>query len=249
MKKLLIVSLFGLSSAMGSVISSSVLAADHAPKAQAWTQIEWNKTASEMPQGDAARGEVLHRDGLCLSCHGMNGVAPSRNAPSLAAQQAEYTYKTLLDYQSGLRNEHDGKATLMHVATQPMSKQDMADLAMYYAQQATPNRAIVLDTSVDASTVRLVKKGDVSRMIVPCASCHGAHGEGRGITPALAGQTRDYFVRTMQAYKDKRRTNDIHEGMAQFTYQLTDSEIDALADYYATLNQTSSQSASQGVKK
>lgn len=229
MKKALLVSLFGL----GSVMSGSLLAADHAPQAKAWTMIEWNKTASEMPQGDAVRGETLHRDGLCLSCHGVNGVAPSRNAPSLAAQTAEYTYKTLLDYQSGLRNEHDGKARLMHVATQPMSKQDMADLAVYYAQQTLPIR--VENQALDAKIDRLVRKGDISRMIVPCASCHGAHGEGRGITPALGGQTRDYFVRTMQAYKNKKRTNDIHEGMAQFTYQLTDNEIEALADYYAAL--------------
>lgn len=233
MKKALLVSLFGL----GSIMSGSLLAADHAPQAKAWTMIEWNKTVSEMPQGDAMRGETLHREGLCLSCHGANGVAPSRNAPSLAAQTAEYTYKTLLDYQSGLRHEGDGKAILMNAATQPMSKQDMADLAVYYAQQTLPAKST--DYKVDTAIDRIVRKGDVSRMIVPCASCHGAHGEGRGITPALAGQTRDYFVRTMQAYKNKKRTNDIHQGMAQFTYQLTDSEIEALADYYAALGQSS----------
>ena len=231
MKKPLIVALF----TAGSLMSGAAFSADHGPKAEAWTAIEWSKTLKEMPQGDVQRGADLHRNGLCMTCHGENGVAPSRNAPSLAGQPVAYTYKTLLDYKSGLRNEGDGKASLMFAATQPMSEQDMADLAAFYAAQALP--APKMQVEVDADIVKLTKKGDMSRMVIACASCHGAKGEGNGATPALAGQTRDYFVRTMLAYKEKRRTNDINEGMAQFTYKLTDEEIEALADYYASLGQ------------
>jgi cytochrome c553 len=214
-------------------VSSVAVAADYATPAQAWTQITWNQTVKTMPEGDAMRGAQLHRDGLCMTCHGEAGVAPSRNAPSLAGQTKEYTYKTLLDYQSGLRNEGDGKAKLMQAATLPMSNQDMADLAVYYAEQTLPIRvqAPTLEPKID----RMVRRGEVDRMIIACASCHGAHGEGNKITPALAGQTSEYFVRTMKAYRDKKRDNDIHEGMAQFAYELTDTEIQALADYYAGL--------------
>jgi cytochrome c553 len=214
-------------------ISQITMAADHHTTAAAWTHIEWNQTLTQMPQGDALRGAQLHRDGLCMSCHGDAGIAPSRNAPSLAGQTKEYTYKTLLDYQSGLRHEGDGKANVMQAATQPMSKQDMADLAVYYAEQTLPIRASA--AKMEPELDRMIRKGDVSRMVIACASCHGAHGEGNGLTPALAGQTADYFIRTMQAYRDKKRTNDIHEGMAQFAYELTDAELRALANYYAGL--------------
>lgn len=229
-----------LSNALAAVLSallistsSTSLAAEPKPAADAWSHIKWNKTLKEMPQGDTLRGAQLHRDGFCMTCHGDAGVAPSRNAPSLAGQTKEYTYKTLLDYQSGLRNEGNGKAKLMQAASLPMSNQDMADLAIYYAQQALPIRVAQPDT--EPKMDRMIRKGEVNRMIIACASCHGAHGEGNGITPALAGQTNDYFVRTMQAYRDKKRSNDIHEGMAQFAYELSDAEIQALADYYAGL--------------
>jgi len=168
-----------------------------------------------------------------MTCHGENGVAPSRNAPSLAGNTIDYTFKTLKDYQSGLRNEGHGKSAVMIAAAQSLTQQDMADLAYFYAEQTlkpkTPAQAL------SSSTERLVRKGDVKRMITPCASCHGAHGEGNEITPALAGQTAHYFIRTMKAYKIKHRTNDINQGMGQFTHDLTDEEIHALADYYASL--------------
>ena len=205
----------------------------HAPKAEDWSMTTWNKTVETMPKGDAIKGANLHRVAMCMTCHGDKGQAPSRNVPSLAGNTIEYTYKTLMDYQSGLRNEGDGKSAVMASATHDLTKKDMVDLAAYYAQFAMiPQPAT---KQVDPAIDRLVRTGDASRMIVPCASCHGAHGEGNTITPALAGQTAHYFVRTMQAYKHKHRTNDINDGMAQFTHDLTDAEIQALADYYASL--------------
>jgi cytochrome c553 len=234
MKKTLLISALALGSL--SITLSNVALAEGAhsePKAEAWTLVQWNNTATNIPQGDAVNGADLHKNAMCMTCHGEKGIAPSRNVPSLAGNSIEYTYKTLLDYQSGLRNEGDGKSDVMMAAAHNLTKQDMADLSTYYAQYSIESQPIT--AAVDPVTDRLVRKGDISRMIVPCASCHGAHGEGKGVTPALAGQTPHYFVRTMQAYKHKHRTNDINEGMAQFAYELTDAEIQALADYYASL--------------
>jgi cytochrome c553 len=230
MKKLLLAGLVSISSS----ISTAALANAHsAPAPEAWTNISWDMAVKDMPKGDYTRGEKLHRYGLCITCHGENGVAPSRNAPTLAGNQAIYTYKTLLDYQSGLRNEGSGKSQVMHAATQPMSHQDMADLAVYYAAQKLPQPKVSYQAS--QAIEKLVRKGDVNRMITPCASCHGVHGEGHGIVPSLAGQVPEYFVRTMKAYQDGQRHNDVNKGMSQFTHDLTDEEIQGLADYYAAM--------------
>lgn len=228
MNKLLLIGLVSIT----ATASTTVLASGHS-MAVAWNNITWDKAAKEMPKGDYARGKKLESYGLCITCHGEQGIAPTRNAPNLAGNTELYTYKTLMDYQSGLRNEGNGKAAVMHAATTPMSKQDMADLAVYYAAQKLP--APTGHYTPPANIKKLVTKGDVSRMITPCASCHGVHGEGRDITPALAGQVPAYFIRTMEAYKQGKRTNDIHEGMAQFTQDLTDAEIQGLAAYYANL--------------
>ena len=81
---------------------------------------------------------------------------------------------------------------------------------------------------------RLARRGDPARLITPCASCHGAAGQG-GVneTPALAGQSVGSFVRTMQDYREGRRVTDANQGMRQFAERLTMDEIHDLAAYYA----------------
>lgn len=231
MKKTLLMSALALTTWFTQLASANEHAA---PPAQAWTLSHWNKTQGNMPKGNVANGAKLHKQALCMTCHGENGVAPSRNAPSLAGNTIDYTYKSLMDYQSGLRNEGNGKSAVMKAAAHNLTKQDMADLAYFYADQTLKPKApkMALTASID----RLIRKGDVDRMITPCASCHGVHGEGNKLTPALAGQTAHYFIRTMKAYKKNHRNNDINQGMGQFTHDLTDEEIQALADYYASLS-------------
>jgi cytochrome c553 len=224
-------------SALCLVISQAALAETHGhAMTKSWSTGALNQTIAAMPAGDIQRGETLHRNGLCMSCHGAQGVAPSRNAPSLAGNPAQYTFKMLTDYQQGYRNEGTGKSAVMRAATSPMSAQDMADLAAYYETQSVP--AFEATTPTAPEIMKLVRYGDVSRMLTACASCHGAKGQGglHNTTPALAGQTPDYFIRTMQAYKHGKRANDLHQGMAQFAEALSDAEILALANYYAGLN-------------
>lgn len=201
----------------------------HMRPATPWTPAAVFTALQEMPKPDVARGKVLHNDLFCASCHGVAGESISDNWPSLAGQRAEYTYKMLLDYQSGLRDE-DKKSHIMKVEAELLSKQDMADLAAFYAAQPLPVAAYV----ADAATSHMIRKGDASRLVTPCASCHGLQGQG-GIneTPALAGLPRDYFIRTMKLYRDGKRHNDSVQAMRAFVKPLTDEEIIALANYYA----------------
>jgi len=193
-------------------------------------------TLASMPRGDVQRGKQLNQSLMCASCHGDAGVAPTQNWASLAGQRAAYTYKSLLDYQRGGRHENP-RATLMKVAVDGMSRQDMADVAAYYASlpaKAAP--APRLDAAAQVRAERLARRGDPARLITPCASCHGAAGQG-GVneTPALAGQSVGSFVRTMQDYREGRRVTDANQGMRQFAERLTMEEIRELAAYYASM--------------
>jgi len=216
-----------------SVTSLLAQAEQHVSVAPVWTVSNLTQTLFEMPVGSVDKGAALHRNAACMSCHGENGIAATRNAPTLAGNNANYLYKTLLDYQSGLRNEGNGKADVMRAVTQAMSKQDMADLAAYYATQTLP--AVKLMPS-DNATMKLIKHGDPKRLLTSCAACHGLHGQGgqkEKSTPVLAGMEPSYFVRAMKAYRDGTRNNDVSKGMSQFAKHLTDAEINALATYYA----------------
>jgi cytochrome c553 len=139
-------------------------------------------------------------------------------------------YKILLDYQSGLRSE-DERSKLMTAAVEPMSQQDMADVAVYYA--SLPAHEATAKAPVQADAERLVRQGDPTRLLTPCASCHGVKGQGgKEAAPALAGQSEKAFIRTMTLYKNGARDNDVNKAMAQFAGKLTDEEIRQLAVYY-----------------
>ena len=215
---------------LSAAISGVVLAAE-APGSRAveWTPAALSQVLKDMPKADAQHGKVLHSTMFCASCHGVAGESLSFNWPSLSGQRAEYTYKMLLDYQTGLRFEDD-KSSMMKVATELLTKQDMADLAAFYAAQPLPAAAHV----ASASTEKLIRKGDVASLVTPCASCHGLHGQG-GIneTPALAGLPREYFIRSMENFGNGSRHNDGVQAMRAFAKPLTREQISALADYYA----------------
>ncbi len=206
------------------------------PHANPWNNFALENRLAEMPSGDASRGRQVHEQMMCNACHGEQGESPSRNYASLNGQSEAYTNKMMLDYRDGRRWEDYKQANIMVKIAQAMNDQQIADVAAFYAQAPAMQWQTPMDET-SSTTERLVKKGDISRMITPCASCHGAKGEGIGITPALAGQVPEYFIRTMQAYKTHHRNNDVNEGMSQFTHDLTDAEIEQLAHYYANLNQ------------
>jgi cytochrome c553 len=216
-----------------SVTSLLAQAEQHVSVAPAWTVSNLTQTLFEMPVGSVDKGAALHRNAVCMSCHGENGIAATRNAPTLAGNNANYLYKTLLDYQSGLRNEGNGKSDVMRAVTQAMSKQDISDLATYYAAQSVP---VVTLTPVDSATMKLIKHGDAKRLLTSCAACHGLYGQGgqdEKSTPTLAGMEPSYFIRSMMAYRNGERNNDLSKGMSQFAKYLTDDEIKSLATYYA----------------
>ncbi len=222
------------------LLAAKALAADHAtaPAAKAWTPASLRGALADLPQGNAERGRVVNQQLFCASCHGDTGVAPTQNWPHLAGQKAAYTAKMMLDYQSRLRSENKG-AALMHDIAVMMTPQQISDVSAFYAVQPTPRddgtpRPVADGKGLTAE--QLVKKGDPSRLLTPCASCHGVKGQGGKLeASALAGQNPLYFTRTMLHYQRGSRSNDAAAGMSTFAKKLSRAEIEALASYYAHL--------------
>lgn len=231
-----VVGMVGLAAAM---MISPVFAAGHeaavASKGSS-TNVAW--TAEQVrfvAHGDKTRGAQLHQDLFCVSCHGNAGIAPSANWPSLAGQRAEYTFKMLKDYKEGKR-KGSRAAEIMTAQGQMVSDQDMADLAQFYASFDLPSlpEGVTFDASLGEQITHMVRRGDGKRLLAPCQSCHVSNGEGQATdTPALAGQTPEYFIRTMQDYKTGTRSNDVYSRMRLIAKVLTDEEIVQLAHYYA----------------
>lgn len=67
-----------------------------------------------------------------------------------------------------------------------------------------------------------------------CVTCHGPSGQGQPAAgfPRLAGQNAAYLVRQLQSFHDATRVNPI---MAPIAQQLSATDQQALAEYYAGL--------------
>lgn len=199
------------------VAAAAAIADDDAP-------FEWSRASLELiAAGDPVRGEEIAGKVRCSKCHGETGISEDDETPSIAGQVRAYTYKQLVDFKSGLRDSSD-----MTKAVRKLSKDDMADLAAYFATQ-TPEPPAVTEP-----VPRLVAFGDESRLLLPCAVCHGEKGEGWGDqVPSLAGQKIDHLVETMTAYRTGERANDEFARMRFIAGQLTPDEINEVAVFYA----------------
>jgi cytochrome c553 len=84
--------------------------------------------ATSMPKGDPAKGKT--ESASCAACHGEDGNSKSGEFPKLAGQHADYLYNSLSQYKSKQR-----KNPIMGGFAATLSRQQMADLAAYYASQ------------------------------------------------------------------------------------------------------------------
>lgn len=78
---------------------------------------------------DLAAGAAKAKE-VCAACHGLDGNSTDPNNPRLAGQWRDYLEKSLRDYQSGARNN-----AIMSGFAKSLSKQDVQNLAAYYAAQ------------------------------------------------------------------------------------------------------------------
>ena len=153
---------------------------------------------------------------VCTACHGPNGNSPSPQFPILAGQTARYLYLQLRDFQEGRRSE-----PTMQPFVAPLTRQDMLDLAAFFAAQKP--RATGFKT--DAARVERGRKKAEETL---CTMCHLGGFKGQNEIPRVAGQHHDYVVKQMLDFRAGRRTNDAGT-MASVSKTLNDQDIDDLA--------------------
>lgn len=188
--------------------------------------VAWSTQTADVKKllasADSKRGEALTE--ACADCHGQNGYSNEPNKPNLAGQIAPYTLKQLLDYKSKARAD---KRMLKQIKR--LNQQDLADLAMYFATLPTSPQSKICPNPPD-----LITKGDPSRNIAPCVSCHGP--ELQGVSPSfprLAGQKPDYIIEELKEFRSGTRRND-HGGIVRaIVKSLTDEEIESVAKCFA----------------
>ena len=163
---------------------------------------------------------IEEKAALCGVCHGRKGIPEYPTAPIIWGQNAGYLYLQLRDYQKGAR-----KDDRMTPIAQGLVKEDALALAEYFATKAWPN--IGAPAASKADTVAAV----AANKSIVCTSCHLEQFQGDSSVPHLAGQERDYLLKTMIDFRDRGRGNN--PGMSGLMNTATPEQLTSMAAYLA----------------
>ena len=159
---------------------------------------------------------------VCAACHGADGNSSTGNYPNLAGQTWRYLYIQLKDFKEGRR--HD---PVMSPMAAPLSRDDMVNLANYFAAQTAKPSSYKTDDGK-------VKLGKAKADETLCAMCHLGGFSGQNEIPRVAGQQYDYVVKQLKDFKARNRTNDAGN-MTSVAQTLSDADIENLAHYITSL--------------
>ena len=186
--------------------------------------------------GDAKKGSHLVES--CAACHGADGNSISPDWPKLAGQNQKYIYEQLKYFRDGDRMN----ALMMSVTPylQTLEDSDLLDIAAYYSDYAVSVGQAKNDEELLELGTQLYRFGNMKKGVPACTSCHAVQGQGNSLAgfPSVAGQQVGYLTSTLKAYRSKERNAGESSLMMQSIAQnLSDDEIDALANYMHGLYQ------------
>jgi len=158
----------------------------------------------------------------CAGCHGDNGIPADKAWPVIWGQHEGYLYLQLRDFKSGAR-----KSDVMGPIAQGFEHDDMLALGRYFSQKPWPD---LRQPRAPAAVAAKAERADTS---VGCTGCHQAGYQGEGTQPRLAGQSKDYLLKSMTDFRTRARGNN--PGMSDLMLATSVDDIAALAEYLAGL--------------
>ncbi len=173
---------------------------------------------------------LQQRIAACTTCHGVDGEgrAASGYFPRLAGKPAAYLARQMQNFKDGLRKYAPMEYTVRHLS--PAYMREIADY--FAAKQVLYARSPV--PLVAAATLQrgdqLLAKGDPSRRIPACSSCHGSQLTGvEPSTPGLVGLPYDYISAQLGSWRTHTRAMVAPDCMAEVASRLRESDITAVA--------------------
>ncbi len=199
--------------------------------------------AADASKAVAAPGAALERapDTMqarvmgCAACHGAHGEGTDNDYfPRLSGKPAGYLYNQLLAFRDGRR-----KYPPMNYLLAYLPDAYLKQIADYFAGERppfAPPAAVRVDTKTLDFGKTLVTRGDASRNVPACVSCHGASMTGmEPAIPGLLGLHADYLSAQLGAWRYGTRSTVAPDCMGQVAKLLNDRDITAIAAYLASL--------------
>lgn len=162
----------------------------------------------------------------CVECHGDNGVSAKSAIPTIAGMSEFYLEGQMDAYKKGQRPCAPSGDTDMCQVAKKMSDAEVKESSTFYAGQKFSPAAQPVDATLAA-------KGKSIHQ-AQCESCHSDGGsQAADDAGLLAGQWKPYLVAMLKEYHDGKRVQP--EKMKPHMVKLTDDDIKALAEFYASL--------------
>lgn len=182
----------------------------------------------DLQKGASIAGQV------CVGCHAVDGNSTVPDFPILAGQHAAYLSKQLHNFQvKPNAKKAERENAIMAGFAAALSEEDIRNVSAFYAAQAIkPSYAQKKDVLTLGQTI--YRGGVPARGIPACVGCHAPNGAGIPAQyPRLSGQYAQYTKSQLAAFKSGARANSAQ--MTKISAQLTDQEMEALAEYIAGL--------------
>ena len=193
-------------------------------------------SCSVWAEGNIEAGKAKSQ--TCVACHGADGNSQLAMYPKIAGQHAKYIEKQLKDLKLGMTSagKQGRYEPVMGAMAMPLSEEDMADLAAYYASM--PISANSTPENVVAQGKTLYTAGDAERGITACIACHGPRGNGTELSgfPKISGQHADYIQSQLEKFRSGDRENDMNAMMRDIAKKLNDEDITTLSKYVGGLH-------------
>ncbi|NAW90428.1 MULTISPECIES: c-type cytochrome [unclassified Vibrio] len=193
-------------------------------------------SCSVWAQGSIEAGKAKSQ--TCVACHSVDGNSLLTIYPKIAGQHEKYIEKQLHDLKLGMTS--GGKQgrydPVMSAMAMPLSDEDIADLAAYYASLPISANSTPEDVAVKGRA--LYSAGDAERGLTACIACHGPRGNGTELSgfPKISGQHADYIKAQLQKFRDDARNNDMNAMMRDVAKKLSDTDIEILSKYVGGLH-------------
>jgi cytochrome c553 len=169
---------------------------------------------------------------LCASCHNADGNSTIAENPRLAGLDAGYLARQLADFKSGSR-----PSPVMAGIVGLLGEGEFKALAAHFSKQKPAPGAAATDTKLAAQGKEIFDEGIVGSAVPACSGCHNEDGSGTDKYPRITGQHSAYVVQQLANFKSGARANDGKGVMQAVARRMNEKEIQAVAEYVATLKE------------
>jgi cytochrome c553 len=170
-----------------------------------------------------ARAQTIEdKAAACASCHGEDGIPPDKTFPVIWGQHQGYLYLQLRDFKRGTR-----RSDAMAPFVEQMERDDMMALAEYFSKKPWP------DLRQPPAPAGVVTQAQRTNTSIGCTGCHQAQNQWEGTQPRLAGQFKDYLIKSMMDFRTRERANN--PGMSDLMIATAPDDLAAVAEYLAGL--------------